>query len=117
MEMRRYIGEEKSGMGGGGVAAFLVLIAATSGAFFATDAGAFKNAPTARIAVLSPQDGVAHGVITEPIDPSFTSSTVNMSKAAEPACNQDACKRAYRSFRSSDCTFQPFEGPRRVCSR
>ncbi len=31
------------------------------------------------------------------------------------ACNVDACSAAYRSFRESDCTYQPFEGPRRIC--
>ena len=115
--MRRYIGEEKSGMGGGGIAALIVLVAVTAGAFFATDAGAFKNAPTARIAVLSAQNDVVPGAVQDPVDRSSTSSSVNMSKAAEALCNSDACARAYRSFRSSDCTFQPFEGPRRVCTR
>lgn len=32
-----------------------------------------------------------------------------------PACNYRACERAYRSFRGSDCTFQPYHGPRRRC--
>ncbi len=32
-------------------------------------------------------------------------------------CNFDACEEAYRSFRASDCTYQPFEGPRRLCER
>ena len=31
------------------------------------------------------------------------------------ACNVAACSAAYRSFRESDCTYQPFEGPRRIC--
>lgn len=30
-------------------------------------------------------------------------------------CDVQACTSAYRSFRASDCTYQPFEGPRRVC--
>ena len=30
-------------------------------------------------------------------------------------CNYRACERRYRSFRASDCTFKPFEGPRRLC--
>ncbi|GGL55565.1 transglycosylase domain-containing protein [Wenxinia marina] len=35
-----------------------------------------------------------------------------------PACNVDACRRFYRSFRESDCTFQPYGGgPRRLCER
>ncbi len=35
---------------------------------------------------------------------------------APPAhCNVDACAGAYRSFRASDCTWQPNEGSRRLC--
>jgi hypothetical protein len=32
-------------------------------------------------------------------------------------CNYDACAQAYRSFRASDCTYQPYRGPRRLCLR
>lgn len=34
-----------------------------------------------------------------------------------PACNVDACAAAYRSFTASDCTYQPFDGPRRLCTK
>ncbi|MCI4664467.1 MAG: BA14K family protein [Neomegalonema sp.] len=30
-------------------------------------------------------------------------------------CNYRACSRRYRSFRASDCSFQPYRGPRRRC--
>jgi 1A family penicillin-binding protein len=36
---------------------------------------------------------------------------------APPQCNIQACSRAYRSFRASDCTFQPYRGPRRICEK
>lgn len=36
---------------------------------------------------------------------------------APPQCNIQACSRAYRSFRPSDCTFQPYSGPRRICEK
>jgi 1A family penicillin-binding protein len=32
-----------------------------------------------------------------------------------PACDQNACAVRYNSFRSSDCTYQPYAGPRRLC--
>lgn len=32
-------------------------------------------------------------------------------------CDYSACASAYRSFRASDCTYQPYDGPRRVCQR
>ncbi len=31
------------------------------------------------------------------------------------ACNVAACASAYRSFRESDCSYQPLSGPRRLC--
>jgi hypothetical protein len=38
--------------------------------------------------------------------------------AANPSCNVSACAAAYpRSFRESDCTFNPSSGPRKVCTR
>lgn len=32
-------------------------------------------------------------------------------------CNVRACSRAYRSFRASDCTFQPYRGRRKLCEK
>jgi hypothetical protein len=32
-----------------------------------------------------------------------------------PKCNKEACANAFRSFDAADCTFQPTNGPRRVC--
>ncbi len=32
-------------------------------------------------------------------------------------CDYDACSSAYRSFRASDCTYQPYSGPRKQCQR
>lgn len=32
-------------------------------------------------------------------------------------CDIAACSRAYRSFRAEDCTFQPYDGPRQLCTR
>lgn len=34
-----------------------------------------------------------------------------------PQCNIQACSRAYRSFRASDCSFQPYSGARRICEK
>lgn len=33
-----------------------------------------------------------------------------------PSCNFSACDHRYRSFRASDCSFQPYHGPRRRCT-
>jgi hypothetical protein len=40
---------------------------------------------------------------------------VTASIGAAPICNLEACGRAFLSFRPSDCTFQPYDGPRRLC--
>jgi len=32
-------------------------------------------------------------------------------------CDIEACKRAYFTFNPADCTYQPSDGPRRVCTR
>jgi BA14K-like protein len=37
--------------------------------------------------------------------------------AQQPQCDIAACTAAYRSFRASDCTWQPFDGPRRFCDK
>ncbi|MGA8560875.1 MAG: BA14K family protein [Pseudolabrys sp.] len=29
----------------------------------------------------------------------------------------NTCTAAYRSFRAADCTYQPSDGPRRLCSK
>ena len=37
--------------------------------------------------------------------------------AAAAKCNQQACADAYRSFDATDCTYQPSNGPRRLCNK
>jgi hypothetical protein len=35
----------------------------------------------------------------------------------QPICNVEACTAAYHSFTASDCTYQPSNGPRRLCTK
>lgn len=37
-------------------------------------------------------------------------------RRAGPRCNYRACEQHYRSFRASDCSFQPYHGPRKRCA-
>ena len=37
--------------------------------------------------------------------------------ASSNRCDVQACASAYKSFRASDCTYQPLDGPRRVCGK
>ena len=47
------------------------------------------------------------------------SATPADTTASTPAasCNVSACSAAYRSFRASDCTYQPTSGERRMCTK
>lgn len=48
--------------------------------------------------------------------PSASLAPVSAPAAASAgACNIAACEAAYRSFRASDCSYQPFEGERKFC--
>jgi 1A family penicillin-binding protein len=38
-------------------------------------------------------------------------------QGAAQSCNITACSRSYRSFRPSDCTYQPYSGGRRLCEK
>jgi BA14K-like protein len=40
-----------------------------------------------------------------------------LDKPASERCDVIACADAYRSFRESDCTYQPNDGPRRLCTK
>jgi hypothetical protein len=39
------------------------------------------------------------------------------STASNNRCDVQSCSNAYKSFRASDCTYQPFDGPRRFCAK
>lgn len=63
---------------------------------------------------------------TKPENPDTTASVgvapnaSDTSVADQPAsnkCNIDACKKAFFTFNPADCTYQPLEGPRRLCTK
>jgi membrane peptidoglycan carboxypeptidase len=52
----------------------------------------------------------------------LTEAAQNMTIMPEPgeygqSCNIRTCERFYRSFRASDCTYQPYRGGRKLCTR
>jgi hypothetical protein len=66
--------------------------------------------------------GSASGPTASPAVASTNSQTASPQAAQIPvtpqaanSCDVAACASAYRSFRESDCSYQPFEGPRRLC--
>jgi hypothetical protein len=66
-----------------------------------------QPAPAPVAAIAAPEPAPAPLVVPEP-----------QPVAAEvPLCDVQACERAYRSFTASDCTYQPSDGPRRLCTR
>src|SRR6516165_950146 len=44
-------------------------------------------------------------------------SVGGQSSSDQPRCDVESCERHYRSFRASDCTYQPYGGPRQYCTR
>jgi hypothetical protein len=52
--------------------------------------------------------------VTEAAAPAATGPDASGDRSA---CNISACERSYQSFRASDCTYQPYSGPRRLCTR
>lgn len=49
--------------------------------------------------------------------PATVVAPINPLSAKQPLCDQAACAATYQSFRSSDCTYQPRSGPRRLCDK
>jgi hypothetical protein len=46
-----------------------------------------------------------------------TADTAEADQPASNKCNIDACKQTYFTFNPADCTYQPLEGPRRLCTK
>lgn len=79
----------------------------------------------------APMKGVTGGDLPAHIWRDFmreatTEPTLNGMRSAEAvvdgqgaplSCNITACSRSYRSFRPSDCTYQPYSGGRRLCEK
>jgi hypothetical protein len=43
--------------------------------------------------------------------------TIGSTETTALKCNKEACANAYRSFDAGDCTYQPANGPRRLCNK
>jgi hypothetical protein len=64
----------------------------------------------------SPTDAAAPAT-RAPAETPLPAQPAQPAAAEAPAahCDVNACASAYRSFRASDCTWQPNEGSRRLC--
>ena len=105
--------------GVGAIFALIIVIAVTLVAFHVTAAGVFEEQPTVRIHVGSQLSASRPNFAdNRQVDETPTLSVVTPEpQAAIPACNYHACADAYRSFNPTDCSFQPYDGPRRQCRR
>src|SRR3954471_4506244 len=52
-----------------------------------------------------------------PANPPQQTVSQSPSETPAPSCNYRACESAYQSFRASDCTYQPYGVPRRLCTK
>jgi BA14K-like protein len=68
---------------------------------------------------VTPSDGNAPLQRAEVLPPSINAqnSSDQPNSFDRPGCDVSLCERSYRSFRASDCTYQPYEGPRQYCAR
>jgi 1A family penicillin-binding protein len=76
---------------------------------FMDQAGAIATAGAAPTA--NPQD------VASSNDTPDQSSALAPQEAQNAQCNVPACEGFYHSFRASDCTYQPYWGPRQYCDR
>ena len=79
------------------------------------------GAPIVSPKLVAPSGSPAQPVQAGVAAPSESSPAI-MTPEPEPqqpqvACNVQACTAAYRSFTPTDCTYQPSNGPRRLCTK
>jgi membrane peptidoglycan carboxypeptidase len=56
------------------------------------------------------------GALTTPAE-AEAAATPASQPPSQPQCDRAACAAEYSSFRASDCTYKPFDGPRRLCDK
>lgn len=98
---------------------FILVVMASFGAFvWVNDVQDRYTGDPVRVYQPEAEDG-EEGSAADEVDEVTTASVVSTEAAASetPQCDVNACTKAYRSFRVSDCTFQPYNGPRKLCTR
>jgi hypothetical protein len=71
----------------------------------------------AQVATVNPAARNVRNVTTAPAVAAPEQTAAQPNASAQPKCDIAACSVAYRSFRASDCSWQPYEGPRRLCDK
>jgi len=68
--------------------------------------------------LVAPPAPVAPAQAVIPAQPEPPASNVTQeTQPPQASCNVQACTAAYRSFTAADCTYQPSNGPRRLCTK
>ena len=91
---------------------------ASSGA--AAKAGAATAGKKVSVQTNAKQPDSGNAANTSPRPAADNANATLAQVAAEGAqlkCNARACASAYHSFQASDCTYQPNNGPRRLCKK
>ncbi len=102
--------------GGGALLGFTLVVLLTLGALAWISGGQATDPSGIRVyqQTVSPQ--AEQMAADEPADIDRTATSSVSGGEAPAQCDIVACSEAYRSFDASDCTFQPYEGPRRLCT-
>lgn len=84
--------------------------------------GTFK--PVAQVRSVYPARPLppgANNTVTAMVEPQIAqpapAAPTAVAESAQPKCDIAACSAAYHSFRAIDCSWQPFDGPRRFCDK
>ncbi len=75
------------------------------------------EATTARAEQTAAADVPAVTGVAPAPEPIVAEEPKPVAAAEPPKCDVAACERAYRSFTAADCTYQPSDGPRRLCTK
>jgi len=83
-------------------------------------AGATASADSDKTTGSVPHEDVARAPAAKPAvkpaaKPAVKPAEAVVARGSSKSCDVRACASAYKSFRESDCTYQPFAGPRQVC--
>jgi hypothetical protein len=70
-----------------------------------------------QVAVANPAAAAVRNIAPTPTILSPEQTALQSDAGAQPKCDIAACSAAYRSFRAEDCSWQPYEGPRRFCDK
>ena len=83
-------------------------------------AGTTASADSDKTTGSVPHEDVARAPTAKPAvkpaaKPAVKPAEAVVARGSSKSCDVRACASAYKSFRESDCTYQPFAGPRQVC--